>query len=345
MRSLFIITFCIGSLFAFMACTDRQPDSADTTGTQTDSTQALSEAYKNARYNISLRMPKEWIVIEEQNLKPAMGSFAINLFNRGTGAGKDVPMHVHAKAQHSYVAIWPHGIGTELPASQYASFDSARNTPDLQFPINTEESRILQLKSDSAWAYFLVPAQPPEHWNPHGFIFAQIRTTNTNFTCYEEETGKQIPLDRCDFLAGDRFVREGTLNQIDRRQVHNILESISLDSVKKQTAASDLINIKKPLPNMDITSPLTVQGEARGQWYFEGDFQIELVDSEGNTLAETYATAQEPWMTEDFVPFTATLTFEAPHDERGQLIFHRANPSGLPEHDNKYVQPVIFPPQ
>lgn len=113
-----------------------------------------------------------------------------------------------------------------------------------------------------------------------------------------------------------------------------------------QRPIGDLIKIEKPLPNMDISSPLKVKGEARGQWFFEGDFPVVLEDSNGKTLARGVAKAQGRWMTSEFVPFELTLTYDdVPDDERGYLVFQRSNASGLPEHDRSFRLPVLFPPK
>ena len=112
---------------------------------------------------------------------------------------------------------------------------------------------------------------------------------------------------------------------------------------------ADLIRIDTPQPNTVITSPLTITGEARGYWFFEASFPVILVDWDGRIIAEHYASAQDEWMTEDFVPFTSTLEFESPYKEgdpdfmkRGALILKKDNPSGLPENDDAIEIPVLF---
>lgn len=275
-----------------------------------------------------------------------MGTFGINIFKPGTGAEQETPLHVHAQAQHSYIAIWPYGYGTELPASQYARLDTLENIPEFQFEVDMDESKALVLKDGTVWAYNIVPADPPSNWKEYGFIFAQIASENHHATCYDGQTGKEKPINRCDFLGGDdRYVREADLNQKDEQTIHRLLESISLEQIEEQANVSDLIKVETPGPNMDVTSPLTIKGKARGTWYFEGSFLVELVDSKGNVLAEQQAQARGEWMTDDWVPFEATLEFDAPDDERGYLIFHRANPSGLEENAMEWRQPVIFPPK
>jgi hypothetical protein len=106
---------------------------------------------------------------------------------------------------------------------------------------------------------------------------------------------------------------------------------------------SDLIQLENPLPNQVISSPLEISGQARGQWFFEATFPVVLTDWDGLIIAEGFATAEGEWMTEEFVPFTATLRFEKPaYGENGALILQKDNPSGLPENDDALEIPVRF---
>jgi hypothetical protein len=111
-------------------------------------------------------------------------------------------------------------------------------------------------------------------------------------------------------------------------------ETIATDSSK--------ITVSAPLPDTKVTSPLTITGSARGTWYFEASFPVKLVDTNGNTIAQTPAQAQGDWMTENFVPFTATLTWATSTGGAGTLILMRDNPSGLPENDAEIRVPVTF---
>lgn len=104
----------------------------------------------------------------------------------------------------------------------------------------------------------------------------------------------------------------------------------------------DLIKVTDPRPNATVTSPLTVRGVARGNWYFEASFPVELLDAAGSRLAQVPAQAQGEWMTQDFVPFTATLTFTAPTSSTGTLWLRKDNPSGLPQNDDALRLPVRF---
>jgi putative hemolysin len=108
---------------------------------------------------------------------------------------------------------------------------------------------------------------------------------------------------------------------------------------------ADLIRLTAPLPGQTISSPLTVTGQARGNWYFEAGFPVILTDWDGKIIAQGVAQAQGDWMTTDFVPFKATLTFVVDknvYSNRGSLILKKDNPSGLPANDDALEVPVMF---
>lgn len=130
--------------------------------------------------------------------------------------------------------------------------------------------------------------------------------------------------------------------------------TIPHDIAQLIAAKEDLIVVTLPKGGELITSPQTITGRARGYWFFEGSFPIVLTNWDGLIIAESYATAvldpadpSSTWMTEDFVDFEGSITF--PTDEslgavsnRGTLILQKANPSGLPEHDDVVEIPVVL---
>jgi hypothetical protein len=115
------------------------------------------------------------------------------------------------------------------------------------------------------------------------------------------------------------------------------------DAVKKDLQAhSDLIVVDLPQISAEISSPLAISGKARGKWYFEASFPVKLLDGNGKQIAIAPAQAQGEWMTQDFVPFSVTLTFEKPTTATGTLVLQKDNPSDMRELDDSISIPVVF---
>lgn len=98
-----------------------------------------------------------------------------------------------------------------------------------------------------------------------------------------------------------------------------------------------------------ISSPITLTGQARGTWFFEGSFPVVVVDWDGLIIGDGYVQAKGDWMTEGFVPFEGIISFKKPvnsvsgsYSNRGAVIFKKDNPSGLPENDAAVEIPVVF---
>jgi len=126
-----------------------------------------------------------------------------------------------------------------------------------------------------------------------------------------------------------------------------------VENIGNELEKTDLIRLNSPRPNDVIKSPLTITGEARGYWFFEASFPVILTNWDGLIIAQGIATAKNEWMTEDFVPFEATLEFSTEegsipgienifYKNNGALILKKDNPSGLPEHDDALEIPVFF---
>lgn len=107
------------------------------------------------------------------------------------------------------------------------------------------------------------------------------------------------------------------------------------------TEKQNLIKVTTSLAGA-LTSPLEITGEARGTWYFEASFPVRIYDANNVLLGFGIAQAQGDWMTENFVPFKATLSFTHPATEKGFLVLEKDNPSGLPEHADELRIPVHF---
>ncbi len=118
-----------------------------------------------------------------------------------------------------------------------------------------------------------------------------------------------------------------------------------VEEIGNEMGKINLIQIYNPRPNQKISSPLVIEGKARGTWFFEASFPVVLTDWSGLIIAESYAEAKSEWMTEEFVEFRAILEFKKPNtsiSNRGSLILQKDNPSGLPEYDDALEIPIFF---
>ena len=111
---------------------------------------------------------------------------------------------------------------------------------------------------------------------------------------------------------------------------------------QKYAISDDMIIVESPQKNAVVVSPLEVRGKARGSWFFEASFPIKLLNSGRKIIAQGIAQAEGEWMTQDFVPFHATLIFTTYKGDMGTLILEKDNPSGLREFDDKREIPLKF---
>lgn len=119
-------------------------------------------------------------------------------------------------------------------------------------------------------------------------------------------------------------------------------ENMFVQDIGNAQEKSDLIRVKSPSPGRRVSQPFTITGEARGYWFFEGDFPV-IIQIEGtNEQIATFAQADGEWMTEDFVPFTVTVDTELPSSGNGTIVLKKANASGLPENDDELRVPIRF---
>jgi hypothetical protein len=111
----------------------------------------------------------------------------------------------------------------------------------------------------------------------------------------------------------------------------------------KGNCRGGLIYLDSPLSGALVTSPLKVRGYARGTWFFEGDFPMVLVDSEGKVMTKGFCSAKNHWMTENFVRFEGSIEFKKTGaGDRGTLILKKDNPTDLPEYDDALEVTIFF---
>lgn len=110
---------------------------------------------------------------------------------------------------------------------------------------------------------------------------------------------------------------------------------------EEQATFSNEVIILNPKQNQLVTSPLKVEGQALGSWFFEASLPVKLMDSDKQIIVSHYGTAQDDWMTEKPVKFVSDLVFST-NATSGFLVISKDNPSGLPQNDASVSVPVRF---
>lgn len=117
---------------------------------------------------------------------------------------------------------------------------------------------------------------------------------------------------------------------------------VSAPEVSYTNASEDAIIVKRPDAGDEIAHTFQVSGEARGTWYFEASFPIEVRDASGALLYQGPVSADGEWMTTEFVPFSQTITVPGEYAGPATLILKKDNPSGEPDKDASVSIPVVF---
>jgi hypothetical protein len=144
-----------------------------------------------------------------------------------------------------------------------------------------------------------------------------------------------------DCAAAGLPVMESYPRQCNTPDGRNFAEEIEIVPTYTN-ASSDMIVVELPYPGAVVAKEFVVVGEARGNWFFEASFPIEVLDMDGNTIAGSFATAEGEWMTTDFVSFKSEL-IDLPSAYTGPatLVLRKDNPSGLPENDASVSFPIV----
>ncbi|MCA9387356.1 hypothetical protein KC669_04955 [Candidatus Dojkabacteria bacterium] len=81
--------------------------------------------------------------------------------------------------------------------------------------------------------------------------------------------------------------------------------------------------------------PINIKGQMENKgWFFEATFPLKLVDSNGEIVEQTFATATSEWTTEGFVDFDATINCAVNNLSGYKLILMADNAADLPELDD-----------
>lgn len=124
----------------------------------------------------------------------------------------------------------------------------------------------------------------------------------------------------------------------------NPVKSPTVTSTAGPAVSSDG-NLAVLMPHADdlVDSPVAIEGTVTdGEWFFEGSFPIEVVDGDGTVIGQGTAQALSDWMSTGSVPFSASISFTAPREATGSLVFTKDDPSGDPANGGSFELPVRF---
>lgn len=107
-------------------------------------------------------------------------------------------------------------------------------------------------------------------------------------------------------------------------------------------ASDSLIVVDLPYPGAVVGKDFSVVGKARGTWYFEASFPIEVLDKNGETLVRGVAQAEGEWMTENFVEFKSDIKVPQSYIGPATLILRNDNPSGLAQNERSVSFPIVI---
>lgn len=107
-------------------------------------------------------------------------------------------------------------------------------------------------------------------------------------------------------------------------------------------ASSGLIVVDLPKPGAVTGKEFSITGKARGTWYFEASFPVQVIDTKGKVIAQAVARAKGDWMTENFVPYTVNIKIPSTYIGKATLILKKDNPSGMKEYDASLLIPITI---
>ncbi len=107
-----------------------------------------------------------------------------------------------------------------------------------------------------------------------------------------------------------------------------------------QPFVSENVIVTSPLPGESVPQTFTVRGQARGNWFFEASFPLQVRDPENNPVGFGIAMTSDNWMTTDFVSFEGRVEVEN-YSGPANLVLLKDNPSGLPENEDSVEFPIV----
>lgn len=174
------------------------------------------------------------------------------------------------------------------------------------------------------------------------WVFANYNdlfSTNSTNRNDDDKTGEINSFEEC--VESGQPVMESYPRQCATSDGRTFVEVIVIEPTY-ENADADMIEIFTPVPGGKVGKEFMVEGKARGNWFFEASFPIEVIGSGGNQIGAGIATATGDWMTTEFVEFKSDL-IDLPSAYTGPatLILRKDNPSDLRENDASVSLPIV----
>lgn len=165
-----------------------------------------------------------------------------------------------------------------------------------------------------------------------GLIYAASRYDSVNPDAAAPVTGESPDLASIrsfeDCAAAGYPTQESSPRQCRLPDGRVYAEELPAPSPEYRNASANDIRVTNPFPGAVTGKTFTVMGEARGSWFFEASFPVEVLDKDGKTLATGIAQAQGDWMTTNFVKFSAPISVPESYIGPATLVLKKDNPSG-----------------
>ena len=344
-----LILLSIAALLVVWRCS--KPDNANETNIPTtkyasannasllDISEVSWNTFSSKDFHFDMPYPEGWKVAE---FKTTQGAPVINVYNTAYERVSTPPFDIVEHPEISFMSIHPQGNHKPDPLGTKLSLQEWTNSLASDFKIDEAASMVYTLNDGQVWAYLLKPENPPVGWNKDGFIFLHLGVDNFTARCFDAE-GRPKPLAECSLASGDKLSRYGKVREDDAKIFKHALQSFYFFGKRdKRVDINQLIRIESPKPDEKITSPVTIKGKARGYWFYEGSFPVQLKNNNLKVLLQKSIQAEGDWMTKGWVPFEMTVEYDQPSAQNGSIVFQKSNPSGLAENDRQFSLPVAF---
>lgn len=141
------------------------------------------------------------------------------------------------------------------------------------------------------------------------------------------------------------FPQISSPNSDNSKNLSETVTPITTNNIKRIfSMKGEEFQILQPYNLNKISSPLVIEGEVKGPWFFEGTFPIKIEDKGGNLIKQGVAQSSEDWMSTGWVSFRTSIDFDIEKEIDAIIIFKKSNPSDLPENeDQATINVKLFP--